>query len=545
MIFEVMKLTWKKIVRTNTIALIIVLAYLAYCLYLIIGIGSPEEGAKSMAGGFAFLAVLLSGGLIKDEFESRQIDPFLARFRISKLFWGKFFGVMSLILLAFVLVGVASLIGLAVNKEWSTAGQVLKTLGLGLVLTCYLSSVGFFLASFLKGVMNFVAIIVLEVIVLFAMEEFFGLNIFLESGQLGQLNLKSALLLTVMPSWNSGLAWEMIFLICLSAGFVLLALLAFRSMARKNNLVFANVRVEDPPLLKISDLRMTYKEGLFNRKSKQALRGVDFSIKPGKLTGFLGPNGAGKTTTIRIVLDLLKPQAGTVEYFPNKDTQPQKSDLKIGYLQETASLYPFLTVRETLYFVARNEGMSKEKAAQLSVSLGEKLGLNEHLDRRIKTLSKGTVQKVAFGVATVGEPEFLIFDEPYTGLDPIIMHEIRNLIFELKKRGVSIILSSHLLPEVERVCDEVVLINQGQIVCQGEIDKLKTAWQIFLAIRNNPELAAKLTQKLGEELQKKSFSYFAGLDLEPLLQDEELAEELKQIPSPDMERIFLDSVIAS
>lgn len=545
MIFEVMKLTWKKIVRTNTIALIMVLAYLAYCLYLIIGIGSPEEGAKSMAGGFAFLAVLLSGGLIKDEFESRQIDPFLARFRISKLFWGKFFGVMSLILLAFVLVGVASLIGLAVNKEWSTAGQVLKTLGLGLVLTCYLSSVGFFLASFLKGVMNFVAIIVLEVIVLFAMEEFFGLNIFLESGQLGQLNLKSALLLTVMPSWNSGLAWEMIFLICLSAGFVLLALLAFRSMARKNNLVFANVRVEDPPLLKISDLRMTYKEGWFNRKSKQALRGVDFSIKPGKLTGFLGPNGAGKTTTIRIILDLLKPQAGVVEYFPNKDTLPQKSDLKIGYLQETASLYPFLTVRETWYFVARNEGMSREEAAQLSVSLGEKLGLNEHLDRRIKTLSKGTVQKVAFGVATIGEPEFLIFDEPYTGLDPIIMHEIRNLIFELKKRGVSIILSSHLLPEVERVCDEVVLINQGQIVCQGEIDKLKTAWQIFLAIRNNPELAAKLTQKLGEELQKKSFSYFAGLDLEPLLQDEELAEELKQIPSPDMERIFLDSVIAS
>jgi ABC-2 type transport system ATP-binding protein len=339
--------------------------------------------------------------------------------------------------------------------------------------------------------------------------------------------------------------WQALLLLAAAAGFVLWALLVFKSMARKNNLSFASARSHDTPLLRISGLRMTYSEGLFNRKRKEALKGVDFSIKPGKLTGFLGPNGAGKTTTLRIVLDFLKPQAGSLEYFSEKDTGAQKNGLKIGYLQETASLYPFLTVRETLCFVARNEGMNKEQAARLTVSLAEKLGLDENLDRRIKTLSKGTVQKVAFGVATIGEPDFLVFDEPYTGLDPIIMYEIRNLILELKKRGTSIILSSHLLPEVERVCDEVVLINKGQIVCTGEIEKLKTAWQVFRIVRDNSELAARLSQSLGQELQVKKFSYFASLDLGPLLQDERLVEELKGVPPPDVEKIFLDSIMSS
>jgi ABC-2 type transport system ATP-binding protein len=178
----------------------------------------------------------------------------------------------------------------------------------------------------------------------------------------------------------------------------------------------------------------------------------------------------------------------------------------------------------------------------LAIKSVEKLSLNEHLDRKIKTLSKGTVQKVAFGVATIGQPDLLIFDEPYTGLDPIIMYEIRNLIIELKKQRTTIFLFSHLLPEVERVCDEVVLINNGKIVCTGEIAKLKSAWQVFQAVRNNLELAERISQRIGENIVDKSLSYFVGLELKPSLQDEKLAEALKQVPVPDVEKIFLESL---
>jgi len=269
---------------------------------------------------------------------------------------------------------------------------------------------------------------------------------------------------------------------------------------------------------------------------------VDFSINPGKLTGFLGPNGAGKTTTLRIMLSFLKPDSGKVEFLTNEEKPEAKKKYKIGYLPETASLYPFLTVQETFYLMARNEGLSQEEARELSFRLAAKLGLSEYLNRRVANLSKGTRQKVAFGLATIGRPDFLLFDEPYTGLDPIIMFEIRNLILELKEKGCTIFLSSHLLSEVERVCDEVVLIDKGKIVCAGEIGKLKTAARVWQAIKKDSELAGQLSRLLGVEVKKESLGFFSRINLEPLLQNEALSAALKQIPAPNVEKIFLESI---
>ncbi|MDH7492344.1 MAG: ABC transporter ATP-binding protein [Candidatus Saccharicenans sp.] len=545
MIGEIIKLTWKRIFRTNIMAAIIISVYLLYCLYLAFLAGSPAEAAGSLGLAFSFLAILLSGGLIRDEFDSRQIEAFLSRFRISSLFWGKLAAVVVLVLLAYAVVGSASLVSLAINKEWSSAGQILIILGRGLVLTIYLSAVGFFLATQLKGVMNFVAVLVVQTFAIYCSEKFLKMLEFMKSGGLDKLSLKGAAWLLLVPGWAQMLTWQTVLLLLASAGFVFWAFWLFSSMASKHKLVFGRPESRNEMLLRVSGLKMTYREGFLRRKDKEALRGVDFIIKPGKLTGFLGPNGAGKTTTLKIILNLLKPQAGRVEYFPEKLENKPGKKLKIGYLQETAALYPFLTVRETLYLVARNERLSRDQAVHLAVSLAEKLGLSEHLDRRLKTLSKGTVQKVAFGVAAIGQPEFLIFDEPYTGLDPIIMYEIRNLILELKASGATIFLSSHLLPEVEKVCDEVVLINKGKIICTGEIEKLKSAWRLFQAVKNHPTLAERINQLLGEEVRSKNLSYFAGLNLESLLSDETVAETIKEVPVPDIEKIFLDSVMNS
>jgi len=546
MIGEVIKITWKKILRTSQLQVVILLAYLLYCLYLIFFARSPEQGADNMGLIFAFLSVLLSGGLIRDEFESREIDPLIVRFRISDLFWGKFLSVIILILLSYILVALACLVGLAINHEWSDAGQILKILGRHLVPTIYISSAGFFLACFLKGVMNFVSILLIEVAASYASEKFFQMSELLERSQSGRFNLATAYIQIFMPGWKGNFGWQLIYLLILSALFIFLSYVVFKSMATKNNLQVAPSPENGELLaLRVRGLKKTYKEGFLSRKGKEALKGVDFSIPRNKLTGFLGPNGAGKTTTLRIILNLLKPQAGQVIYIPEKTNSLPAANPKIGYLQESASLYPFLTVKEMLLFAARGAGLSRSEASERVPTLVDKLGLNEHLNRRIKTLSKGTVQKVAFGVATIGQPDLLIFDEPYTGLDPIIMYEIRNLILELKARGTTIFLSSHILPEVERVCDEVVLINKGKIVCSGEIEKLKTSWRVYQLLKSREELAARLTEKLGQNLSGVGFSYFTSLNLEPVLQEESLVEELKQIPSPDMEKIFLDGVVGS
>jgi len=540
MLLEVIKVTWKKIFRTNTISVMVISAYLLYCLYLIFVTRNPEDGARSLGILFATLTVLLSGGLLRDEFETRQIDPFLSRFNISSLFWGKLMGVLILVFLAYTVVGLAALVGQAVFGEWSEAGRILGILGRGLVQAIYLSAAGFFLATRFRGIINFAAILLLQVLALYFSEESFKMVEFVAGGGLDKFSLKGLAWLLLVPFLARPVAWQMLLLLAGSAGFVLWAFRVFTSAARKNNIVFA--APDDRRIrLRISGLKMTYPEGFLGRRGQEALKGVDFSIKAGKLTGFLGPNGAGKTTTLRIILDFLKPRAGLVEYFPGEDSNHRKR-LKIGYLQETASLYPFLTVRETWYLVARNEGLSGQQAAQLAVSLAEKLKLSEHLDREIKNLSKGTVQKVAFGLATIGQPEFMIFDEPYTGLDPLVMSEIRDLTLELKSRGTTIFLSSHLLSEVERICDEVVLINRGRIVCSGEIEKLKTAWRVFRAVRQKPAVAERVGQILGMEVGDKPPGFFAGGQLESLLQDELVIEALKEIPVPDVEKIFLDSL---
>ena len=546
MIGEVIKVTWKKILRTSQLQVTIVVAYLLYCLYLVFFARSPEAAASDMGMSFAFLSVLLSGGLIRDEFESKQIDPLVVRFQLSDLFWGKLLAVLILVLLAYILVGGASFIGLAITHDWSAAHEILRMLARGLVLTIYLSSAGFLLAGLVKGVLNFVGVLFISLVLALLFSDVFAGEELLRSGELRHLSLNNLLILAFVPDWVEGLAWQLIYLLILSALLVFLSYAVFKSMATKNNLRVAS-RPEDfgRMALKVRGLKKTYKEGFLNRKGKEALKGVDFSIPRNKLTGFLGPNGAGKTTTLRIILNLLKPQAGEVIYIPEKAEPLSAAKPKIGYLQESASLYPFLTVKEMLLFAARGAGLSRSQASELVLALVDKLGLNEHLNRRIKTLSKGMVQKVAFGVATIGQPDILIFDEPYTGLDPIIMYEIRNLILELKARGTTIFLSSHILPEVERVCDEVVLINKGKIVCSGEIEKLKTSWRVYQLLKSREELAARLSEKLGENLTGVKFSYFASLNLEPALQDERLVEELKQIPSPDMEKIFLDSVVGA
>jgi len=542
MLAEIIKASWKKILRTNFLGLSISAAFLVYALYLVFVAVSPEEAARQSALVFPLLSVLLSSGLIREEFEQNQIYPFLSRFPANRFFIGKALAVVLIIFSIYALLGISSAIMILASPDPWLSSQVFISLLRGFILAFYFTSLGILLANRLKGAANFAVILLLEVLAIILAEKSFGFLRVIESGQANNLTLKNIVWLLILPLRDNLLPWQLITLLVVSFFFMLCAYSVFKHHADKINLKLIEAGAESGFLLKASGLKKTFQEGFLKRKTREALKGVDITIKPGKITGFLGPNGAGKSTTIKIILNFLRPESGTVEFVTGQQSPQRRQHPDIGYLQELAGLFPFLTPRETLYLVARNKGLTWEESAREIQRLAEKLALTEHLDRRLKNLSKGTVQKVALAVAILGQPDLLIFDEPFTGLDPIVMHEIRNLIMELKQAGQTIFLSSHLLPEVERLCEEVILINEGQVVCHGEIEQLKTAWQVAKLIKENPAAGEKTRLILGEEFRDKGFAHLAG-SLEKLLQDEMISQNLKQVLVPDLEKLFLESVM--
>ncbi len=200
-----------------------------------------------------------------------------------------------------------------------------------------------------------------------------------------------------------------------------------------------------------------------------ALDDISLSIEKGKITGFLGPNGAGKTTALRIMTGFLEPDSGSVSYNNNKiASNLQSVKYQIGYLPENNPLYSNMRVDEFLMFNAKIKNFSKKRKLKEIV---DKCGLTEVLTKEIETLSKGFRQRVGLAKALIGDPKFLILDEPTTGLDPNQKEEIFKLIKQYAK-DKTIIFSSHILSEVKELADDVIIINEGEIVAQGNADKL-------------------------------------------------------------------------
>ncbi|MEW6456759.1 MAG: ABC transporter ATP-binding protein [Acidobacteriota bacterium] len=226
---------------------------------------------------------------------------------------------------------------------------------------------------------------------------------------------------------------------------------------------------ENLNILKIVKLNKNYKT-LF--KKGFSLRGLNFEVKKGKITGFLGPNGAGKTTTINIILGLIKKDGGDIKLFDSKIENPEVRK-RIGYLPENPNFYGFLKGIEILRISGSLYSLSREKIEERIKFLEEKFDLKRELEKKVSIYSKGMLQKIAFSVAVLHEPDLLILDEPYNGLDPILINSVRDYILELKQDGKTIFISSHLLSEMEKICDDVILINNGKIILKGELKDLK------------------------------------------------------------------------
>ena len=221
------------------------------------------------------------------------------------------------------------------------------------------------------------------------------------------------------------------------------------------------------PIIEISRLTKGFGAG---RRKNQAVDNLSITIARGEVFGFLGPNGAGKSTTIKLLLGFLKPDCGSLGIL-GKIVGQDEFRHRIGYLSEFPFFYDHLTARETLLLSGRLSGMANQTMNQRIPMLLERMNLADAADRRVGGFSKGMKQRLGMANALVHDPEVLIFDEPMSGLDPVGRHQIKRLIFELKQEGKTIFFSSHILSDIEALCDRIGIINKGVLLYSGGLEE--------------------------------------------------------------------------
>jgi ABC-2 type transport system ATP-binding protein len=245
--------------------------------------------------------------------------------------------------------------------------------------------------------------------------------------------------------------------------------------------------------IKIRSLSKTFKTGL-RRKHSVALRGLDLDVAPGEVFGFLGPNGAGKTTTIKILVGLLKPDAGQASLF-GRQISDVRARKRIAYLPEMPDFYDYLRPDEFLKHCGHLSGIADSKLDSLVGHLLAKVDLDPEEKRPMRKFSKGMLQRVGIAQTMLADPDLYILDEPMTGLDPIGRRWVKDWILDLKKQGKTVFFSSHILSEAEMVCNRVAFLQKGQLLVQGALDEVLKAqagnWEILVQgseIQNDQEI---------------------------------------------------------
>src|SRR5581483_8676686 len=218
----------------------------------------------------------------------------------------------------------------------------------------------------------------------------------------------------------------------------------------------------------------------FRRERVVAVRDLSLDVEPGQVYGLLGPNGSGKSTTMKIVLGLVPPTAGSTQIF-GRDSSFVESREEVGFLPENPYLYKFLTGEETLRFFGKLCGLRGAKLRERTNELLALVRLENARDRRLGGYSKGMLQRIGLAQALIQNPRLLVLDEPTAGVDPAGSREIRDLILDFKKRGITVLLCSHLLGQVQEICDRIGILHQGVLVREGRLEEL-------ISIENQTEL---------------------------------------------------------
>lgn len=241
--------------------------------------------------------------------------------------------------------------------------------------------------------------------------------------------------------------------------------------------------------LEVKDIRKSFGD-------KEILKGISFSVESGKALGLLGRNGAGKTTTIRILMDVFHANSGEM-FLDGKKFEPRK--IQIGYLPEERGLYPKRQIMEQMVYLARLRGVSKKEAVANAKKWLAKLQVEQYQDKLLETLSKGNQQKVQLASTLVCDPDIVILDEPFSGLDPVNSQILQDVVRELIGDGKIVIFSSHQMSYVEEFCEDVVIINHGEVVLQGNLMDIKREFGENQLVISGVGMNAEDMRKIVEE----------------------------------------------
>lgn len=252
------------------------------------------------------------------------------------------------------------------------------------------------------------------------------------------------------------------------------------------------------PAVSIKNLTKVFPVPL-RRQRLIAVNDLSLEVAEGQVFGLLGPNGSGKSTTLKILLGLATPTSGTAEVF-GFDSRDFPARREVGFLPENPYFYKFLTASETIAFYGKLCGLSGKKLRERTAELLALVGLEEARDRRVGTFSKGMLQRIGLAQAIVQDPRLVVLDEPTAGVDPAGSRQIRDLILGLKARGMTVLLTSHLLEQVQEVCDRIGIMARGKLLREGRLEDLVTVGnQTEFTVENaSPELSARIAELVNQ-----------------------------------------------
>jgi ABC-2 type transport system ATP-binding protein len=274
----------------------------------------------------------------------------------------------------------------------------------------------------------------------------------------------------------------------------------------------------------------------------KAVDDVSFNVERGEFFGLLGPNGAGKTTTIRMILDIFKPDSGTVSILGGPMNEEKKN--RVGYMPEDRGLYQDLSLERVLVYLASLKGLSAGVIRERLDDYLERFDLAQHRNKKVKELSKGMQQKAQIIVTLIHQPEMLIIDEPFSGLDPVNTQMVKDLLRDLHRRGTTVIMSTHQMHQVEELCDRILLVNHGKVMLYGRLQEIRKRFSGHALLVRSPQPLPEMPGILSVEAVNGSMRLNLAPETAPqdvlrTLVSQNVPIEQFEVAVPTLDEIFI------